>query len=84
MSKKKKSKKFQFPRGRFLINDQHGQAIHQHDMIFHKNGMQGFVDDVWSMDPSSENEKPEIYFYLDSGMTWAFENISATPFQNSK
>ena len=42
MRKVKKSKKFKFPRGPFLIYDQFGNDIHHHDTIYHKNGRKGF------------------------------------------
>lgn len=76
MGKVKKSKKFKFSRGLFLINDQFGNAIHRHDTVYHKNGMKGFVDHIW------ESRDKETYFYMDTGETWNFENVSATPFQS--
>ena len=76
MAKVKKSKKFKFPRGPFLIYDQFGNAIHHHDTIYHKEGRKGFVDHVW------EDKYKEIYFYMDTGETWNFENVSALPFQS--
>lgn len=81
MVKKKPRSKLKLPRGEFLINDQFGRPIHRHDTIHHRNGMTSYVDHVWELEHPDEEGK-EIYVYTNKGENWAFENVSADPWQS--